>query len=302
MSVIKVNNITNLDGTSGPVIAGITTVSSTSHFVVPTGRTGQRYADDGENIVRDGLVLYLDAKYSYPSKTGIGTTTSGAAAPAGSSTDVDVNTWYDISGSESQGELIGGVGYNAANGGSLVFDGTNDRVEITQYQPIHPKTKDFTIEVWAKADASIIGNSLYNDLFGANWKATGAIEFRKTDTDKIQFLAFNGSSTGAPIVTSSNNITSSWVCYTGTLNRQLKTISLYTNGSLNTSSTYTISEGDINYDFDNGATNDKIFFVGARFRDQYWKGNIAVVRFYHKSLTAAEVLQNFNATRSRYGI
>jgi hypothetical protein len=35
MSVIKVNNITNRDGTSGPVIAGITTVSSTSHFVVP---------------------------------------------------------------------------------------------------------------------------------------------------------------------------------------------------------------------------------------------------------------------------
>jgi hypothetical protein len=42
MSVIKVNNITNRDGTSGPVIAGVTTVSSTSHFVVPTGHTGQR--------------------------------------------------------------------------------------------------------------------------------------------------------------------------------------------------------------------------------------------------------------------
>ena len=42
MSVIKVNNITNRDGTSGPVIAGITTVSSTSHLVVPTGHTGQR--------------------------------------------------------------------------------------------------------------------------------------------------------------------------------------------------------------------------------------------------------------------
>ena len=42
MSVIKVNNITNRDGTSGPVIAGIVTVSSSSHFVVPTGHTGQR--------------------------------------------------------------------------------------------------------------------------------------------------------------------------------------------------------------------------------------------------------------------
>ena len=302
MSVIRVNNITNRSGSAGPTIAGVGIVSSTSYMVVPTGRTGQRYADEGENIVRDGLVLYLDAKHSYPSKTGIGTTTSGASATAGSSLDGEPYTWYDMSGYENHGQLVNNVGYNASNGGSLVFDGSNDYVEITQYQPIHPKTKDFTIEVWAKADGSIIGDSVYRDFFGSNWKATGAIEFRKTDTDKVQFLAFNGSSTGAPIVTSSNNITSNWVCYTGTLNRDLKTISLYLNGSLNTSSTYTISEGDINYDFDNGATNDKIFFVGARYRDQVWKGNIAVVRFYHKSLSAAEVSQNFNANRSRFGI
>ena len=294
MSEIRVNNITNRDGSTGTTVAGIPVVDSTSHFVVPTGRTGQRYVDGGENIVRDGLVLHLDAKYSYPSKTGITTTTA--------SLDPDVYTWYDMSGNESHGELINGPTYSGSNGGSLVFTTSSDRVEITQYQPIHPKTKEFTVEVWAKVDGSIIGNSLYNNFFGANWKATGAIEFRKTDTDKVQFLAFNGSSTGAPIVTSSDNITSNWVCYTGTLNRDLKTISLYTNGSLNTSSTYTIPEGDINYDFDNGATNEKIFSVGARYRDQYWKGNIAVVRVYHKALTAAEVLQNYNALKDRFGL
>ena len=66
MSVIKVNNITSRDGTTGPVIAGIATVSTTSHLVVPTGNTGTRYADGGENIVKNGLVVYLDSKYSYP--------------------------------------------------------------------------------------------------------------------------------------------------------------------------------------------------------------------------------------------
>ena len=66
MSEIRVNNITNREGSAGPSVAGIPVVDSNSHFVVPTGRTGQRYADGGENIVRDGLVLYLDAKYSYP--------------------------------------------------------------------------------------------------------------------------------------------------------------------------------------------------------------------------------------------
>ena len=58
MSVIKVNNITNRDGTTGPVIAGITTVSSTSHLVVPTGSTGQRVALAPDPFINN-LVLAL---------------------------------------------------------------------------------------------------------------------------------------------------------------------------------------------------------------------------------------------------
>ena len=57
MSVIKVNNITNRDGTSGPVIAGIVTVSSSSHFVVPTGDTRNR---DPE-LITSGLTFHIDA-------------------------------------------------------------------------------------------------------------------------------------------------------------------------------------------------------------------------------------------------
>ena len=101
MSEIRVNNITNREGSAGPSVSGIPVVDSNSHFVVPTGRTGQRYVYGGENIVRDGLVLYLDAKYSYPSKTGITSTTD--------SLDTDVYTWYDMSGYENNGELKSGV-------------------------------------------------------------------------------------------------------------------------------------------------------------------------------------------------
>ena len=104
MSELRVNNITNRDGKTGTVVAGIPQVSSTSHFVPPSGRTGQRYADGGENIVRDGLVLHLDAKYSYPSKTGITATTD--------SLDPDVYTWYDLSGNGNDGELINGPTYS----------------------------------------------------------------------------------------------------------------------------------------------------------------------------------------------
>ena len=58
MSVIKVNNITNLSGTSGPVIAGSATVSTTSHMVVPTGSTGQRVSLAQDPFINN-LVLAL---------------------------------------------------------------------------------------------------------------------------------------------------------------------------------------------------------------------------------------------------
>ena len=65
------------------------------------------------NIVTDGLVLCLDAanKRSYP---GTGT------------------TWTDRSANGNNGTLTNGPTFDSANGGSIVFDGTNDYVTTTK--------------------------------------------------------------------------------------------------------------------------------------------------------------------------
>lgn len=65
----------------------------------------------GPNIVTDGLVLYLDAANtkSYP---GSGT------------------TWNDLSGNGNNGTLINGYIFNSIGNGNLVFDGSNDYVNI----------------------------------------------------------------------------------------------------------------------------------------------------------------------------
>ena len=59
----------------------------------------------------NGLVLALDAANtkSYP---GSGT------------------TWTDLSGRGNTGTLTNGPTYSSANGGSIVFDGTNDYVVV----------------------------------------------------------------------------------------------------------------------------------------------------------------------------
>jgi hypothetical protein len=296
MSVIKVNNITNRDGTSGPVIAGIATVSSTSHMVVPTGRTGQRYADDGENIVRDGLVLYLDAKYSYPSKTGIGTTTSGAAAPAGSSTDVDVNTWYDMSGNEYNLTLINGVGYNNSNGGYLIFDGINDyaqSVDLVGSRLSNPLDNVLSYTFFA----NVLSSSSYYLIStgGQTGQAAGIAFSYQAGAPFIMVKGLNGGfNYDIPV---GNFPTNQWIGWGVVCDGN--TLSAYKNGVFLGSQT-TKNMGAVSADnfttLTLGVPNNNLsnaFIASMQFSN---------LQIYNKALSAAEVLQNYNVYKSRFGL
>ena len=279
MSVIKVNNITNRDGTSGPVIAGIVTVSSSSHFVVPTGRTGQRYADGGENIVRDGLVLYLDAKYSYPGATG---------------TNPDVYTWYDMSGNENHGELIGGVGYSASNGGSLSFDGVDGYISTT-FNPNLDNSRTYTYEVWFKDDSlgGFVSNTAIISNYGPNGTTPYSLLHIQTD-GYLRFRERNTNSVGADIVPSNTAIN------VGVWNHIIATadstsLKLYINGVKDSNSGVLRPGGSI--------TSGQNLVIGGNHLSRFQSAQMAVAKVYlDKSFTDAEVLQNFDATRSRYGI
>ena len=88
----------------------------------------------GASIVRNGLVLYLDAANpkSYP---GSGT------------------TWKDLSGNGNNGTLVNGPTFNSANGGSIVFDGTNDYVITTNL--LNPTTNpNESVFVWFNPTAA----------------------------------------------------------------------------------------------------------------------------------------------------
>jgi hypothetical protein len=292
MSVIKVNNITNLDGTSGPVIAGITTVSSTSHLVVPTGRTGTRYADDGENIVRNGLVMYLDAKHSYPSRTGIGTTTSGAAATPGSSLEGEPYIWYDMSGFENNGQLLNQVGYSTANGGSLIFDGINDGVNCGNDSSI-TKLQQITINCWVKPISFPSGFNTGRVILRSEsgyriyWYESSGF----SDPNRLYFYinaTDNSLETSASYLTS-NFSTNTWYNISATYDGS--STKLYVNSVLVDSKTG--KSGFIN--------SDDIIYLGRTGSNLYrYDGNISQVSIYNRALSESEVLQNYNALVGRY--
>jgi len=44
-------------------------------------------------------------------------------------------------------------------------------------------------------------------------------------------------------------------------------------------------------------------FIGSNVgAASYFKGNIAQTSIYNRALSASEILQNFNATRARFGV
>jgi len=74
MSEIRVNNITNRDGSTGTTVAGIPVVDSTSHFVVPSGNTAER-GSRGRGVFFSGSVTATGNVIQYITIATTGNTT-----------------------------------------------------------------------------------------------------------------------------------------------------------------------------------------------------------------------------------
>jgi hypothetical protein len=233
------------------------------------------------NIITDGLVLNLDATNpaSYPG-TGI--------------------TWYDRSVYNNNGTLTNGPTYLQERGrGSIVFDGVNDYADCGSSSLLNFGTGNFTACAWFKTNAStrvtILSRFDYNN--------TGTIErgyvMDILATGKIRTVfETNGSNYRiADSLTSVNTNTYFYGCLTRT---DPTTINVYVNGIFESSNTLILGTP---------SSIDAVtapFSVGRRADYQtpaftnYFPGNISNVQIYNRALSAQEVLQNYNALKSRF--
>jgi hypothetical protein len=234
----------------------------------------------GPRLVTDNLVLCLDAadRNSY---LGSGT------------------TWTNLIGGGSNGTLLNGVGYSSSNGGSLVFDGINDYVQLTSANFYAE-----TIIVWGKSNASTWTGS----GSGAGFEALSSS--RRTNGHSFHTNAGNTSiSIYVGLSDTDSNFNSLHIAGTFTPNdiqiphmyvystNGLDSHRGYLDGQLVVNSTTTISR-DLNTVQRNWQMGRADFPPQAR----YGRVTIYAVQKYSRQLTDAEIQQNFNTTRSRFGI
>ena len=212
--------------------------------------------------VTDGLVIALDAgnTKSYPG--------SG-------------NTWTDTVGGNI-GTLTNGPTLSLDNGGSIIFDGTNDYVVLdSSFQVSTSGTYSF--EAW-----------IYKTATGTNNVAALISGGYGGDTDGLIILTEDYSSTNIRIVSSNGDVNA--VYYNG-ISQTLNGTSTGTDASFNLNEWIHVAVTGINVNSIDGAAHH----IGQNNNNtNQFSGRISNLKVYDRALTAAEVKQNYNALKGRY--
>lgn len=233
-------------------------------------------ANLGPKIIRTGLVLDLDAadQNSY-----IGSGTS----------------WYDSSGNNNKGTLINGPTFNSGNGGSIVFNGSTQYVDITNTASTFGfANTTFTVNIWFKQSTLSTGALISKDGSNSGWSI-----WTVNDGTVVPFLK-NGSTVDAyqkqtSVIIKTNTWTNvTCIITTSTTVTANNNIVIYANGVLNTGTVTSVTTY--------GSDSSFNIYLGRRGTSPYLNGNIAIAQIYNRGLTATEVLQNYNATKSRFGL
>ena len=220
----------------------------------------------GPDIVENGLVLYLDAA-NRRSYSGSGT------------------TWVNIIDGTNNGTLTNGPTFDGVNGGSIVFDGANDFVDFTDSGLL--PTAGLTVSTWYKtsvADKWLVDKAAASYVNGYSISSTGAggIVFQVNAIGVGPSAGFISANAGNWI-----NIIGTWTPSTSLI--------LYSQGTQ-----LAINTTSIPASINNPSANLRV--AGRANNTDYWNGSVAQVSIYNRALSANEVLQNFNATRSRFNV
>jgi hypothetical protein len=227
--------------------------------------------DDGrthiatKGIVQANLVLNLDA--------GVSTSYPGSGT-----------TWTDLSGVNNNGTLTNGPTFNSSNGGSIVFDGSNDYVECGTNLVL---TTVMSVCMWAYPSSSWPAYAIFIDKSISGGSPQYRLQ-RYAGSTSLEFFDGSNIVVGGTITTDQWNFISCSI--TG------GTVKLYING-------VSVVQGSAVSPL---PTTSNPTYLGAYSGGggvvPLYTGRISTCSVYNRALTDAEIQQNFNALRGRFGV
>lgn len=222
-------------------------------------------------VVTDGLVLALDAANvkSYPR--------------SGSS-------WFDLTQINAAANFSNGITYGTTNNGTLIFNGTNQYGSITHNSILSFGSSGFTCDLFIKTTLTsaasrrltqkgVGGPNDLEYLFAVN--TTGNLTASTSTTGSSQTAASTST-----VQVKDNAWTHVALVKSGT------SANFYKDGILGFTGTVDASPIQLS-----GPQ-----YIGGAGAAAYFSGEMASLKIYNRALSDVEVLQNFNATRGRFGI
>jgi len=203
-------------------------------------------------------------------------------------------SWSDLSGQGNTGTLTNGPTYSSVNGGSIVFDGTDDEVLINNNEMARIGTGNHTITAWVNND--IVTEE---DFIGTNGTSTGDVLlmiYNQAGGGSGGFRGHAWSSTG-----NSNTINSPRAIGTGNWSMLTQRVTWGGNIDLFENGVLTATQALVGGAPTSSRTQMVIGCRGSGgSSSSHFDGKISNVSIYNRALTASEIQQNYNALKGRY--
>ncbi len=226
--------------------------------------SGVKLIKELDPVVTTGLQLYLDA--------------GNASSYPGSGT-----TWTDLTVNGRNGTLTNGPTYSGTNGGSIVFDGTNDFVQCTGSLTVTAAT--FVTWIRRNGNQGQYDGILFSrgtNTTGMNFQASNQLGYHWNDAGNTynwqSGLTIPDATWCMIAVSVTSTSATAYLCQTGGTTTATNTVN-HSSSLLN----------DIKLAVDDAAA-------------RYFNGNIAIALLYNIALSAGQVSTNFEADRGRFGV
>ena len=178
----------------------------------------------------------------------------------------------------------------------FAYNGTSSQVSVADTAALEPGAGDWTMEAWVYLSNTGAGSKTILGKFDPGGGSQDVSYSMRISTANA--YAQIGDGTGAYVDS---------ISYTLTINTWTQIVYVWTNGATKTLQTYIngASIGSVSHTLSSILNTPANLYIGSYNGGEYaqWmNGRIGITRLYNAALTAGQVLQNYNADKSTYGL